>query len=221
MFGYSPITYNYLNDNSNHNLLFLCYHKMSNLPAIIKSRRAVYPMQMNGESVPTSVIHEMLELANWAPTHRNTEPWRFKVYEQNAKDSLLDLCKECYVKTTPAEKFKSVKLDKIEKRKNQVSHIVAICMRRNEESAVVPEWEEVAATAMAAQNMWLALSESGKYGGYWSSSAYAMGDGFRNFLKLSDDERCLGLFYVGTIADTAVLTNGRRGDWREKVSFEK
>jgi len=186
------------------------------LEKLIKGRRALFPKQMSGESVPQSVIDNMLELANWAPTHRNTEPWRFKVYKGASKNALLDLCKECYVKTTPAEKFKSIKLEKIDKRKEQVSHIVAICMKRN---TIVPEWEEIAATAMAVQNMWLALSETNKYGGYWSSPAYAMGDDFRTFLKLEDDERCLGLFYIGTIAEDVLRAEGRRGDWREKVRF--
>lgn len=186
------------------------------LEEVIRRRRAIFPKQMSGESVPQEVIDKMLELANWAPTHRNTEPWRFKVYSCESMNSLLDLCKDCYVKTTPAEKFKSIKLEKIEERKSQVSHIVVICMKRNE---IIPEWEEIAATSMAVQNMWLALSEFGNYGGYWSSPAYAMGDDFRAFLNLEDDERCLGLFYVGTVADDAVRAKGRRGDWREKVEF--
>lgn len=194
---------------------------MNDLEETIKGRRSIFPKQMNGDKVPVAVIDSMLELANWAPTHRNTEPWRFKVYSGESMNSLLDLCKDCYVKTTPAEKFKSIKLEKIDERKQQVSHIVAICMKRNEINPLVPEWEEIAATAMAVQNMWLALSASGEYGGYWSSPAYAMGDDFRKFLKLEDDERCLGLFYVGAIATDAVRATGRRGDWRGKVEFNR
>lgn len=187
------------------------------LEKLITGRRSIFPKQMSGDTVPSEVIDKMLEMANWAPTHRNTEPWRFKVYSGAAMHELLNLCKECYVKGTPAEKFNSIKLEKIDERKSQVSHIVAICMKRNE---IIPEWEEIAATAMAVQNMWLALSESDKYGGYWSSPAYAMGDDFRTFLKLQDDERCFGLFYVGTINEDAVRAEGRRENWREKVKFE-
>ena len=184
------------------------------LEELITGRRAVYPKQMNGEIVPAEVVEKMLEMANWAPTHRHTEPWRFKVYEGTGRDKLLDLCKDCYVRETEAEKFNAQKINKMDERKEQVSHIVAVCMKRNE---ILPEWEEIASTAMAVQNMWLYLASTEKYGGYWSSPAYAMGDEFRKFLKLEDDERCLGLFYVGTIADDVVLPDGKRGDWREKV----
>jgi nitroreductase len=182
----------------------------------IKTRRAIFPKQMSGEKVPQEIINKMLELANWAPTHRNTEPWRFKVYSGDAMNRMLDFCKQCYVLDTPAEKFNSSKLEKIEQRKEQVSHIVATCMDRNE---IVPEFEEIAATAMAVQNMWLYLASTEKYGGYWSTPGYALGEDFSAFLHLPDGERCIGLFYIGTIAEDALRAEGRRGDWREKVKF--
>jgi nitroreductase len=187
------------------------------LEEAITYRRSGFPKLMSGEKVPTEIINKMLELANWAPTHRNSEPWRFKVYSGASMHELLNLCKECYVKGTPAEKFNSIKLEKIEERKSQISHIVAICMQRHE---VVPEWEEIAATAMAVQNMWLYLASTQKYGGYWSTPGYALGDDFKAFLHLKEDERCLGLFYVGTISYDVVLPDGRRGDWKDKVIFE-
>jgi hypothetical protein len=46
-----------------------------------------------------------------------------------------------------------------------------------------------------------------------------LGDEFSAFLHLPDGERCLGLFYIGTIAEDAVRAEGRRKDWREKVKF--
>ncbi len=189
------------------------------LEEVIKGRRAIFPKQMSGEEVPAEIINKMLELANWAPTHRNTEPWRFKVYSGKAKDSLLDLCKECYVKDTPADNYNSVKLEKIEESKNQVSHIVAICMKRDDSVNPLPEFEEIAATAMAVQNMWLYLEETGKYGGYWSTPSYALGDSFREFLELPNEERCLGIFYLGEITSDTDVAEGRRGNWKEKVEF--
>ena len=187
------------------------------LEDVISLRRAVYPKQMNGEALPHEIVDKMLEMANWAPTHRHTEPWRFKVYGGKSKDRLIDQCKSCYVRETPAEKYSSVKIEKLEKRKEQVSHVIAICMQR---SRIILEFEEVAATAMAVQNMWLYLTSTKKYGGYWSTPGYALGDDFRAFLKLEDDERCLGLFYVGTIAEDVILPEGVRGEWGEKVRFE-
>ena len=55
----------------------------------IQNRRSIFPKQMSGEQVPQEVIDKMLELANWAPTHRHTEPWRFKVYSGDAMNLSL------------------------------------------------------------------------------------------------------------------------------------
>ncbi len=182
----------------------------------IRRRRSLYPKQMSGEKVPIEVLEKMLEMANWAPTHLNTEPWRFKVFAEEDKDRLLDHCKNSYVVQTPAALFNHTKIEKLEERKKQVSHIIVICMQRNN---LIPEFEEIAATAMAVQNMWLYLTKTLKYGGYWSTPAYALDSDFAAFLHLSESERCLGLFYVGTRSLESIESKGQRGEWAKKVSF--
>ena len=66
-------------------------------------------------------------------------------------------------------------------------------MQRDPENRV-PEWEEIAATAMAVQNMWLVATELG-IGAYWSSPGLI--NYFGEFLNLAQGERCLGFFYMG------------------------
>ncbi|NNJ56036.1 MAG: nitroreductase [Bacteroidia bacterium] len=187
------------------------------IKSVIVNRRAVYPTLFSGEEVESNVIDKMLELANWAPTHKNSEPWRFKVYSKKAKNRLLDQCKHCYIQETNGETFNHHKVKKIEERKTSVSHIIAICMERNEH--LLPEFEEIASVAMAVQNMWLYLASTQKYGGYWSTPNYALGEEFSGFLNLAKDERCLGLFYIGTIKKDILLPKGVRGDWQEKVDY--
>jgi nitroreductase len=58
----------------------------------------------------------------------------------------------------------------------------------------VPEWEEIAATAMAVQNMWLTCVDF-KIGCYWSTPKYTIK--MDHFFKLKKNERCLGFFYMG------------------------
>ena len=36
-------------------------------------------------------VEQLLEAANWAPTHGRTEPWRFVVLGQEAQTALIDL----------------------------------------------------------------------------------------------------------------------------------
>ena len=46
---------------------------------IIRNRRSVFPAQYNSDEIAKETIIKILEAANWAPTHKKTEPWRFKV----------------------------------------------------------------------------------------------------------------------------------------------
>ena len=187
------------------------------IESAIKNRRAIYPTMYSGELVGEEIIHKMLECANWAPTHKNTEPWRFKVFSGKAKNRLLDQCKQCYVQETTGDTFNHNKIKKIEERKITVSQIVVICMKRNEH--LLPEFEEVASVAMAVQNMWLYLASTQKYGGYWRTPNYSLDEEFASFLHLGEDEKCLGLFYVGTIKKDILLPKGVRGEWQDKVDY--
>ena len=62
-------------------------------------------------------------------------------------------------------------------------------------SNLVPEWEEIAATSMAVQNIWISCVNSDKIGGYWSTPKEI--NKLSEFLQLKNQEQVLGLFYLG------------------------
>ncbi|RRO24311.1 nitroreductase family protein [Flavobacteriaceae bacterium 14752] len=157
----------------------------------IKHRRSVYPHQFNDEAIPDEDIQKLLKLANWAPTHRKTEPWRFKIFSGDFKDKAGQFFKETYLKTT--HKPKSFKAKKIVQKFEQSSHVIAICMQRDPKESL-PEWEEIAAAAMAVQNMWLAASTL-NIGMYWSTPAYK--NELNKLVQLKDREQCFGFLYLG------------------------
>ena len=61
--------------------------------------------QMNGTLIPDEQVQQLLELANWAPTHAFTEPWRFTVYAGEGKKTFCRAHAEMYRANTPADKF--------------------------------------------------------------------------------------------------------------------
>ena len=54
---------------------------------LIKSRRSIMPHQFSNLSIEDDHINLILEAANWAPTHKKTEPWRYKVLKNGYKDN--------------------------------------------------------------------------------------------------------------------------------------
>lgn len=158
---------------------------------LIKARRSVFPAQYNDKPIKKKDIEKILEAANWAPNHKKTEPWRFKVLMGGSKKKLGKFLSKKYIETE--SKPKSTKIKKLKENPKKSAAVIAICMQRNLKG-VVPEWEEVAAVSMAVQNMWLCCTEMG-IGCYWSSPGLIKHvDGF---FDLSKGERCLGFFYMG------------------------
>lgn len=175
---------------------------------IIKSRQSVYPKDFNGSEISDEIILELLENANHAPSHRMTQPWLFKIFCKSSKKKLLSEI----IKLN--QDFSDEKKESLEYNFTQSSHIICICMHRNLQN-LLPEWEEIAATAMAVQNIWISCVDS-HIGGYWSSPKYI--NQLNEFLLLKKNERCLGMFYIG-VHDSKYKRNVRRKDMNEKTEW--
>jgi nitroreductase len=165
----------------------------TSLSQIIKNRRSIFPSTYSSRPIDDELILKILENANWAPTHKKTEPWRYKVLKG---ESLVDLGKflsNIYKENTNPDNFSEIKLNKLQNNPPKAACIIAICMQRDKNESV-PEWEELAAVACSVQNMWLSCTALG-IGAYWSTPKEALQAD--KFLKLKEGEKCLGLFYMG------------------------
>jgi hypothetical protein len=69
-------------------------------------------------------------------------------------------------------------------------------------SGMVPEWEEIAAVSMAVQNMYLTCTAN-EIGCYWSSPKIV--DHLKESLTIEENQKCLGLFYMGQIINEKYL----------------
>ncbi|MEM0518020.1 nitroreductase family protein [Aequorivita flava] len=157
----------------------------------IKSRRAVFPAQYNKQPIAKEDVLNILEAANWAPTHKRTEPWRFRVFHGVSQVGLGKFMAETYKQTT--EKFSEFTYNKLMDNPVKAGCVIVICMQRDPKESL-PEWEEIAATAMAVQNMWLTAHDLG-IGAYWSTPGILKY--MDKFIQLEEGEQCLGLFYLG------------------------
>lgn len=180
---------------------------------LLRNRSSIFPAMYTDEPIAEEIIHELLENANWAPNHKKTEPWRFKVIRGAARQRLADFLASTYQRIMPADSFSEKKFKKLSTNPTKADTIIAICMQRDPEETV-PEWEELAATAMAVQNLWLTATAHG-LGGYWSSPGLIAHLG--EFLGLQEGERCLGLFYLAH--HNAPELPRTRGDISEKVMW--
>ena len=160
---------------------------------LIKNRRSIRPVQYDPTKIVSDeVIATVLEAANHAPTHRMTQPWRFKVVRGAAKDRLAEFFTEDFKKNIPLDQQSDIKIKKASENVEKASCVILIVMQHHAD--LLPEWEEVASTAMAVQNVWLMCSALG-VGAYWSSPAIIKR--LSNFAPIAENEKYLGVFYMG------------------------
>lgn len=176
------------------------------ISAIIARRRNVKPTSMNGQKIADEKIHQLLELANWAPTHGYTEPWYFSVYSGAAVQQFCADHAALYRTHTPAEKFIAGNFDKLAQMGDQASHVIAICMKRGNKPNI-PVMEEVAAVSCAVQNMWLGATAMGIVC-YWGTGGMTLQPAMHAYLGLGEEDQVLGLFYLGYTDE--VLPEGKR-----------
>src|ERR1044072_1625277 len=133
---------------------------------LIRTRRSVFTQQFEpGKVIPDAIIWQALENANWAPTHKFTEPWRFTVFTGDGLKKLAEQQAAIY-KEFAGPKFKQNKYEQMLVQPMQCSHIIAIGCKRH--VGELPEMEEIAAVACAVENIWLTITAYG-VGGYWST----------------------------------------------------
>lgn len=180
---------------------------------LIKSRRAVFPPSYLPRPIPKDTLTELLDCANAAPTHKLTQPWRFIVFREGGLNRLVEQLASLYRAHTPPELFLQKKYDNTQEKVLRSGAVIAIVVAY---SGAVPQWEELAATACAVQNLWLASAAAG-IGGYWSSPGTIKH--MRELLALANNEECLGFFYMGYHEEKLRL--GNRRPVEEKIQWEE
>lgn len=162
----------------------------------IQRRCSVKPESMQPGVIAEETLRRLLEAAHRAPSHGRTDPWRFHLFSGAARDLVRAALCETMRADAGAEQ-----LDKIRRKAEHAAAIMGIvCVPSGRSN--IPIHEEIAATAMAVQNLHLAATAEGLVA-FWSSGAKVEHPAIRTLLGLNETERCLGLLYLGHPAGPA------------------
>lgn len=168
---------------------------LSEINELIRSRRTIYPEQFSDRKVHKEQIEVILNNAQWAPTHGNTQPWRFKVFTEDGRQKLADFLGQTFLELTPKDQQNDQKLAKLLTRPMKSSVVIAVCMERQKEEKIL-ELEEIEAVACAIQNMHLSCTAYG-LGGFWATPKLIYHPKMNEFLGINEKDKCLGLFFIG------------------------
>ncbi len=165
----------------------------------IRNRRSMGLSRLKPDAVDRDRIERMLEAANWAPSHGDTEPWRFTVFSGDGRGALAQLFEAASGQEGAG------------KRAFAAPVWIAIGMApalQDDGSLLMTEEEEVMAVACAVQNLHLMASALG-LAGMWHSKGTSVHPAVARGLGLEPPSRLLGFFMCGWPA-TDWLTSTRR-----------
>jgi nitroreductase len=182
---------------------------------LIRQRRSTFPDQFEkGRPIEESIIWQLLENANWAPNHKQTEPWHFTVFTGEGLKKFADFQAGRYQQTAGG-KFRQDKYNKLLENPLKASHIIAIMLRRSR-TVEIPEMEEIAAVSCAVENIYLSATAYG-LGGYWSTGGPTYDPVAGEFFGLEEGDKLMGFFYLGHVRVPSV--GGTRRPVRDKTTW--
>ncbi|GAA4463965.1 hypothetical protein GCM10023093_13420 [Nemorincola caseinilytica] len=184
--------------------------------ATIRERRSTGWAKMNGQVIPDNVISDLLVLADWAPTHGRTEPWKFFVYGGEAKTTFGREHAQLYWNNTPDDKRQELTLQKLEHNVDKASHLIIAAMVRGA-NPKIPVIEEVAAASAAVQNMLLGATAMG-IASFWSTGGMTHTEALKQYLGLGAEDVVLGLIFLGH-TDEPAKEGVRNRPLAEKVKW--
>ncbi len=171
-------------------------HSLSEIFDVIKDRRTIYPELYSDRVVHKEIVEKLLNAAIWAPTHGQTQPWRFSVFmSEDSRKDLANFLVQWYKNNTPEAEQRESKILKMQNRPLQASAIIGLGMHR-QDSGRIPEIEEQMAVACGVQNMQLMATAYG-LGSFWSTPKAVFSPEMLSYLGLREQDSCLGLLYLG------------------------
>ena len=161
----------------------------------IEHRRSIGIKRLKPDAVPEALLKKILAAANWAPSHGETDPWRFSVFTGDARLELGKAFAESYKLQAEAEGDFSEKIYESQLERG-TSAPVWISIGMTPGTKGIPEEEEAMAVACAVQNFHIVASAHG-LAGMWLSNNVMIHPYVVKFVGLNPPSRLLGFFPLG------------------------
>jgi nitroreductase len=162
---------------------------------LLLKRRSAKPAMLAAPGPTSEQLTTILTAAVRVPDHKRLEPWRFIVFEGEARGAfgrvLLKACLAEEKETPTAGRLETERMRLLR------SPTVVAVISRTTPSPAAPEWEQILSCGAACFNLCLAATALG-FGTCWITEWYAYSPGVRAALKLAANERIAGFVYIGT-----------------------
>jgi nitroreductase len=188
------------------------------LLSTIRTRRTVDLTALKPDPIPRAVIEGLLDAANWAPSHGQTEPWRFVVFT-GAGRAILSRTLATSLALLKGQDAPDPEVLKAQLARQQLAPVWMVVAAEPSEKPRMPLHEEQWAVACAVQNLMLAARSRG-IGSKWISNPPSLHPHTASSLGFAEGASMMGMLYLGYVQDDpAHWPTGKRRPVSEKVRW--
>jgi nitroreductase len=162
---------------------------------LLKLRRSVKPREMSGPGPSPAELDTILTIGARVPDHGKLTPWRFIVFEGDARARAGEIIAKVFARKNPDAL--SADID-IEKHRLTEAPLVIGVVSFTKPHPKVPPWEQELSAGASAMNIVTAATALG-YGANWLTGWFAFDRDVLDGLGLKADERLAGFVHIGTV----------------------
>jgi len=166
---------------------------MPNAIDLLKSRRSVKPIELNGPGPTAAELATLLTVASRVPDHGKLTPWRFIVFEGDARLTAGEKIAEAFRANRPDATADQVEYER--KRLARAPLVIAVVSRAGAH-VKIPEWEQVLSAGAAATSLVFAAHALG-FAASWLTEWYAYDRRVLEALGVKPQERIAGFVHIG------------------------
>jgi nitroreductase len=161
---------------------------------LLLSRRSGSAKTMTGPGPTAAELDTILAAAARVPDHGKLFPWRFIVFEGDARHRLGEVLVEALRNSEP-QAATPERLD-LERHRFQRAPVVVAVVSRVREMIPIPEWEQILSAGAVCQTMLIASHALG-YVANWLTEWCAYNAVVKERIGLKPGERIAGFIYIG------------------------
>ncbi len=161
---------------------------------LLLTRRSVKPFTMAAPGPDADELEIILRAGARVPDHGKLAPWRFILFNGEARAAFGQVLKKRFAEVEPA-----ANADRLEIEANRLlqAPVTVAVISRVVPSKKVPDWEQMLSAGACCQNMLVAATALG-FACSWLTEWYAYDAGIAQSLGLTENERVAGFLYFGS-----------------------
>src|SRR5438477_5924954 len=160
---------------------------------LLKTRCSIKPVELAGPAPSAAELETLLTIASRVPDHGKLVPWRFIIFEGQAREAAGEAIVAAFCAKYPQAKPEHIQAERA--RLARAPLVIAV-VSRAAPHVKIPEWEQVLSAGAAAMSLVLAAHALG-YGASWITEWYAYDRAVLGALGLAPHERIAGFIHIG------------------------